>query len=255
MKFTRTAVALLVASTIVLTACGGGDDSGSSAKPSAGSGGDYQAALASALAAKGDGSPLVNSKAEGVCAAAKIVDTVGEKALIAAGLTTSALKKDGFRASGYPDLSNEDAGALVDAIFGCVNLSRQVLGTSATEKQQTCLNNKLRTSAELHTLYVDGLQKGRASASIDEPTGRAIVDTIFRCVPQGEFLRSSLAGTLEITKAQATCLNDSLASTNDYRDAVVAGIIGSQPPAGDPPYLDELVKCVPLDELSPPSTG
>ena len=46
-------------------ACGGGDDSGSSAKTSAGSGGNYQAALASALAAKGDGSPLVNSKAEG----------------------------------------------------------------------------------------------------------------------------------------------------------------------------------------------
>ncbi len=211
--------------------------------------------LATALAAKDDGSPLVNSKEEGACAAEKVVDAVGEKALIAAGLTVSALKKDGFGATGYPDLSNEDADAFVDAIFGCVDLSRQVLGTSATKEQQSCLNDQLRTSAELHTLYANGLQKGRASASIDEPTGRAIVDTIFQCVPQGEFFRSSLAGTLEITEAQATCLNDSLASTNDYRDAVVAGIIGSQPPAGDPPYLDELVKCVPLDQLSPPTTG
>jgi hypothetical protein len=74
-------------------------------------------------------------------------------------------------------------------------------------------------------------------------------------VPQGEFLRSNLAGTVEITEAQATCLNDSLASTNDYRDAVVAQIIGSQPPAGDPPYVDELTKCVPLDQLTPPTTG
>ena len=125
--------------------------------------GDYQAALASALAAKGDGSPLVNSKAEGACAAEKIVDTVGEKTLIAAGLTVSALKKDGFSASGYPDLSNEDADAFVDAIFGCVDLSRQVVGTSATDKQHTCLNDKFRTSAELHTLYANGLQKGRAT--------------------------------------------------------------------------------------------
>jgi hypothetical protein len=255
MKYLRTAVALLAASAIVLAACGSGDDSGSSAKTSSGSGNDYQAALATALAAKSNGSPLVNSKAEGDCAAGKIVDTVGEKALIAAGLTTGALKKDGFGQKGYPDLSAADASAFVDAIFGCVDLSRQVLGTSATKKQQACLNDKLRTSAELHTLYANGLQKGRATASIDEPTGRAIVDTIFQCVPQGEFFRSSLAGTLEITAAQATCLNDSLASSNDYRDAVVAGIIGSQPPAGDPPYLDELVKCVPLDQLSPPTTG
>ena len=255
MKFARTAVALLAACTIVLAACGGGDDSGSSTKTSANSGGNYQAALASALAAKGDGSPLVNSKAEGACAAEKIVDTVGEKTLIAAGLTVSALKKDGFSATGYPDLSNEDADAFVDAIFGCVDLSRQVVGASATDKQHTCLDDKFRKSAELHTLYSDGLQKGRATISIDEPTGRAIVDTIFECVPQGEFLRSNLAGTVEITEAQATCLNDSLASTNDYRDAVVAQIIGSQPPAGDPPYVDELTKCVPLDQLTPPTTG
>ena len=106
-----------------------------------------------------------------------------------------------------------------------------------------------------HVSTRDGLQKGRATIAIDEPTGRAIVDTIFQCVPQGEFLRSNLAGTVEITDAQAACLNDSLASTNDYRDAVVAQIIGSQPPAGDPPYVDELIKCVPLDQLTPPTTG
>jgi hypothetical protein len=257
MKLLRTAVALLAAATFVLGACGGDDDSGSSAKASAGSGGserDYRNALASALAAKSVGSPLVNNKAEAECTAKKVVDAVGQKQLIAAGLTVKALKSDGFGSHGYPELSRDDAGAFVDAIFACVDLSQQVLGGTAQGKQQTCLNAKLRNSDELHSLYENGIRKGRDNSSIDEPAGRAIVDTIFQCVPQGEFFKSSLAGTLEITEAQATCLNDSLASSNDYRDAVVAGIIGVQAPAGDPPYLDELVKCVPLDQLSPTPT-
>ena len=81
--------------------------------------------------------------------------------------------------------------------------------------------------------------------------GRAIVDTIFECVPQGEFFRSSLAGTVEITEAQATCLNDSLASTTTIATRSSPGSSVRSRPTGDPPYVDELTKCVPLDQLTP----
>jgi hypothetical protein len=258
MRLTRLTIAVVAAAALLFAACGGDDDDSASSNASA-----YEQALAAAFSKRAGQAPIANSQKEADCTANKIIADVGERRLVAAGLTAEVLKSGSLGSSGLPKLSAEDASAIVDAIFECIDvgqsLGRQLVAGGANAEQSKCLGNGLENSQAFHGFYESILREGSA-ASMDRSTAEEVVDTLFKCVGQGEFFRSSVAGSITITDAQAKCLDEALASNSDYRDALVASFAG-EPPAGEPPFRDEVEKCVPPEQLtptspaSPPTTG
>jgi hypothetical protein len=253
-------LAYLAVAALVFAACGGGDDSsgGSSSTTKADTVGNaYLDALAGAFAGGGKGQGIANSQAEADCAAKKIVDAVGEQRLVAAGVTTKVLKSTGF-SSGFPKMSADDANAIIDAAFSCIDVGasfgRQLVSGGASTKQAKCLDKKLKGSASFRQSQAASFREGAKSSPTDEATAGEVVGIVFDCVGQGEYFRAQVAGSITLTDAQVACLNDSLASSNDFRDAVVKAFIGQVDPASAPAYADEVEKCVPADQLTPTSS-
>jgi hypothetical protein len=259
MKLTRagaTIVLLAMLLPALLAACGG-DDSGDEAEhvPAA----EYIAAMASAFNRRTEGSnPIANTKDEADCTAGAIVDKVGQERLEAAGITAKVLKSDSFGTNGFPQLSSKDASKVVDAIFQCIDvghsLGSQLVAGGPTPTQAQCLDEKLKALPAFHSFYESILQHGNQTTMSDAAAGD-VVDTLFACIGQGEFFQSSVAGSITLTPAQVECLNQSLASSTDYRDALVASFTGQQPKSDDVPYRDEVEKCVTPEQLTPTTTG
>jgi hypothetical protein len=258
MKRTRLFASLVVVA-LVFAACAGDDDSAGDSRSTTkeGSGGAYVDALAGAFTGGGKGQGIANSQNEADCAAKKIVDAVGQKRLAAEGLTTKVLNDTGF-SSGFPNMSAEDAKAIIDAAFACIDVGasfgRQLVSGGASAQQSKCLDEKLKASTSFRQSQADTFRQGAESSSADEATARDVVGIIFACIGQGEYFRAQVAGTITLTDEQVTCLDESLASSNDYRDGVVKGFMGQVDPASTPAYADEVEKCVPPDQLTPTSS-
>jgi hypothetical protein len=251
----RLLAALLVAA-LLLAACGGDDSGDQSAHVSEA---EYMKAMATAFNRRTTGSnPIANSKDEANCTAGRIVDNVGQEHLEKAGITAKVLKSDSFGTNGFPELSSKDASKVVDAIFQCIDvgqsLGKQLVAGGPTPTQAQCLDEKLKALPAFHSFYESILQHGNQT-TMGESAAGDVVDTLFKCIGQGEFFQSSVAGTITLTPAQVECLNQSLASSSDYRDALVASFTGKQPPSGDPPYRDEVEQCVTSEQLTPTTTG
>jgi hypothetical protein len=260
MKLTRAGATIVLLSALLLpallAACGGDDSGDQSAHvPEA----EYIAAMTTAFNRRAEGSnPIANTKDEADCTAGAIVDKVGQERLESAGITAKVLKSDSFGTNGFPELSAKDASKVVDAIFQCINvgqsLGAQLVAGGPTLTQSQCLDEKLKALPAFHSFYESILQHGNQT-TMSEATAGDVVDTLFQCIGQGEFFQSSVAGAITLTPAQVQCLNESLASSSDYRDALVGGFTGKEPPSGDPPYRDEVEKCVPPEQLTPTTTG
>ena len=159
--------------------------------------------------------------------------------------------------SGFPDLSADDASAIVDAIFECIDvggaLGAQLVAGGADPEQADCLEAGLESSDGFHAFYEAILRTGNTT-QMERSTAEDVVDTLFECIGQGEFFRSSVAGSITITDEQVECLDTALASSSDYRDALVASFTGEQP-SSDPPFREEVEECVSAEQLTPTTTA
>jgi hypothetical protein len=247
---------LLLAS--LLAACGGDDSSDDEGSSGSGSGSDatnseYLGVLTSLFSRSDEGAAIANNESEAKCTAERIVDDVGQRRLIEAGLTTDALADDTLTKEGFPDLTSAEATAIIDAMFHCIDFGKQLLAIGDAAQQQ-CVQDELTRSVPLRSLYQKSFLEGRQRAGLDEAAARSLVDSIFECVPQGGYFRSATAGSITVTDEQAACLDTSLASSNDFRDAIAQRFMG-RPATDVPPYADEVERCMTREQLTPTTTG
>jgi hypothetical protein len=254
MRLARVGLVLVAVSALTLGACGGDDsDSGASVSEA-----EYVEALTSAFSRRSERDPIANTEQEAQCTAETIVDDVGQERLEDAGLTVAVLESDTFGTDGFPDLEAGDASTIVDAIFDCINvgatLGAQLVAGGPSETQAQCLDDKLKALDAFHAFYESILRQGNRT-TMDMDAASAVVDTMFECIGQGEFFRASVADSITLTDEQVACLDESLASSTDYRDALVVSFTGGQPPSGEPAFREEVERCVTAEQLTPTTTG
>lgn len=129
----------VVAASLALVACGGGDDSPSSDGGSKGGDSAFTEQLAAGLKANGDGTFVDDDQA--MCAAESIVGALGQDRLLELGLDGGDLQE-----LGSYGFTPEEFDKVVDSVFNCVDIKsslKEQLATQFTEEQSSCIVDKI----------------------------------------------------------------------------------------------------------------
>ncbi|CAN5560955.1 hypothetical protein BH10ACT1_BH10ACT1_04840 [soil metagenome] len=130
----------------------------------------YTSSLATGLASGGDGGELQVTDGEAACVAPKWVATIGVDALVAKGVAADAMADPNFS---FPDLdlSEEQAGPMVDAFTGCgVDIFvqfRKVLTTGLTATQATCVDGEI-SDADVRAFLSESLRSADAGEAVTQ---------------------------------------------------------------------------------------
>lgn len=158
--FIAIAVALVA---IVAAGCGGGDGGGGSSAQES----EYADAIAASFLSSSAGEDSQATDEDAACVGDRFVSIIGVDQLEAADATPESIEAADSLEAVVPDVTEEQAGQLVDATFECVDVgaifAAQIAsntGVTLADDKIECLAENFRTNEDLRALFAQSILTG-----------------------------------------------------------------------------------------------
>jgi hypothetical protein len=257
----RVITVLAAIAALVLAGCGGDDDDAEGAgkrklPDTQGSLDEDEFIAAFSASLQDDNDGFGATEDEGDCAAEAAVAAVGSDRLQAAGLDAAWLESDDFSST---DLTEDEADAVVDALFGCIDMGASLAANLADEAnglavdESECLATELGDGAALKSYFSRMLREG-SDIPMAKSEATELTDAMLKCVDFGPAFASEFTGpgVPPLSDEEIDCLSEQLRASEDYRQLLIAelsgGKLGTDEEVGSL-LLDEVGACISLDEL------